>query len=277
MTAALHRTAIVYDFDGTLSPGSMQQHTLLPAMGYPDHAQFWSEVKALNKMVDGDEILTYMHCLQNLEGSHMSEQSLADHGARLPYFEGVDSWFDRIDEYGANRGLDIEHYIVSSGLDEIIAGTSIRKHFKHVFASKYLYKDGKPLWPAAAVNYTGKTQYLFRINKGVMNQWDDKAVNRWIPMSERQIPFERMIFIGDGDTDIPAMKMLRYQGGVPVAVFDPKRFQGPDHEKVYHLIAEDRADHVCPADYREQSQLDITVKGVLGRIARNTGYRPASY
>lgn len=254
----------------------MQQHTLLPVMGYPDPDKFWSEVKELNKAIDGDEILTYMHCLQAVEGSHMSKDSLADHGARLPYFAGVESWFDRIDAYGLKRGLAIEHYVISSGLDEIIAGTTIRKHFKHVFASKYAYKDGRPLWPAAAVNYTGKTQYLFRINKGVMNQSDDKAVNRWIPMDEREIPFERMIFIGDGDTDIPAMKMLRYQGGVPVAVFDPERFQGPDANKVYNLIAEDRADHVCPADYQAQSQLDITVKGVLGRIARSAGYRPES-
>ncbi len=270
----LHRTAIVYDFDGTLSPGSMQQHTLLPEMGYLDANLFWQEVKLLNQAIDGDEILTYMHRLQQIEGDHMSEERLASHGSRLPYFPGVEDWFDRIDDYGKQRGLLIEHYIISSGLAEIIEGTTIRKHFAHVFASKYAYSEGKPLWPAVSVNYTGKTQYLFRINKGTLNQWDDKAVNRWIPMKERPIPFERMIFLGDGDTDIPAMKMLRYQGGVPIAVFDVDRFQGPDSTKVYNLIAEDRADHVCPADYTEKSQLDITVKGVLGRMARTAGYRP---
>ena len=274
MTNLLHRTAIVYDFDGTLSPGSMQQHSLLPDMGYADANTFWQEVKALNLEIDGDEILTYMHLLQKVEGDHMSKERLASHGACLPYFDGVDDWFPRITAYGKLKGLEIEHYIISSGLEEIIDGTTIRKHFKHIFASKYAYLDGKPLWPAAAVNYTGKTQYLFRINKGVLNQSDDKAVNRWIPMNERPIPFERMIFIGDGDTDIPAMKMLRYQHGVPIAVFDPDRFKGPDSDKVYNLIAEDRADHVCPADYRDKSQLDITVKGVLGRMARNAGYRP---
>ena len=252
----------------------MQEHTLLPALGYHDPSQFWNEVKEHNKKVDGDEILTYMHRLQALEGDHMSKESLADHGARLPYFQGVETWFDRINTYGSERGLSIEHYIISSGLEEIIAGASIRSYFKHVYASKYAYRDGRPLWPAAAINYTGKTQYLFRINKGVMDQWDDKAVNRWVPMNERQVPFERMIFIGDGDTDIPAMKMLRHQGGVPIAVFDPDKFKDDHQLKVYHLIAEDRADHVCPADYQERSQLDITVKGVLGRIARNLGYRP---
>ena len=270
----LHRVAIVYDFDGKLSPGSMQQHTLLPEMGYVDTGQFWKEVKAFNKKLDGDEILACMHCLQKVEGEFLSEQRLAEHGSKLPYFSGVESWFERLNQYAISRKLGLEHYIVSSGLSEIIEGTSIRHHFKHVFASKFAYVNKRPLWPAVAINYTAKTQYLFRINKGVFNNWNDASVNRWIPMNERPIPFERMMFIGDGDTDIPAMKMLRYQGGVPIAVFDPERFRGADQRKVYNLIAEDRADYVCPADYTEGSQLDVTVKGVLGRIARRLGYRP---
>jgi phosphoserine phosphatase len=270
----LHRTALVYDFDGTLSPGSMQQHTLLPDLGYAEANSFWAQVKQRNREVDGDEILTYMQLLLQAHPGAVTASHLRAHGANLPFFDGVPTWFQRINEYGTARGLNIEHYVISSGLQEMIDGSSIRTHFKHVFASRYAYADNEAKWPAVAINYTTKTQYLFRINKGIENNWDDASVNGFIPMRERSIPFERMIFLGDGDTDIPAMKMLKYQGGTAVAVFDPIRFRGPDQNKVYKLIAEDRANYVCPADYTDGSHLDVTIKGVLGRIARAGGYRP---
>lgn len=266
--------ALVYDFDGTLCPGSMQQHTLLPEMGYSNPSEFWRQVKDINREVNGDEILTYMQHLVSDFGEALTKERFREHGKQLPFFDGVEQWFPRINAFATERGLTLEHYIVSSGLEELIEGCSIRKHFRHVFASKYAYRDGKACWPAIAINYTGKTQYLFRINKGVLNSWDDTAVNRWIPMEERPLPFQRMIFIGDGDTDIPAMKMLRHQGGASIAVFDPAQFSGPDSQKVYNLIAEDRATYVCPADYSQGSQLDVVVKGILGRFARDAGYRP---
>lgn len=275
--APKNRTAIIYDFDGTLSPGAMQQHSLLPEMGYIEHGNFWREVKEINKIADGDEILTYMQHMLALEGDKLTKSRLRIHGAQLPYFDGVESWLDRITDYGSSLDLDIEHYVISSGLHEMIDGSIISKYFKHIFASKFYWDGETAKWPAVAINYTGKTQYLFRINKGVLNNYDDRSVNRWIPMDERPIPFQRMIFLGDGDTDIPAMKMLRYQGGIPIAVFDPVRFgdkDGTDFGKVYNLISEERASYVCPADYRTGQQLDATVKGVLGRIARDCGYRP---
>lgn len=270
----MFRTALVYDFDGTLSPGTMQQHTLLPELGYPEALRFWTEVKRRNRAVDGDEILAYMHLLLEAHPKAVTASHLQSHGAQLPFFDGVLKWFGRINEYGAARGLSIEHYVISSGLQEMIDGSPIRSHFRHVFASRYAYEDDEAKWPAVAINYTTKTQYLFRINKGISNNWDDASVNAYIPMNERPIPFERMIFLGDGDTDIPTMKMLKYQGGTAIAVFDINRFSGPDQKKVYKLIAEDRANYVCPADYSDGSHLDITVKGVLGRMARATGYRP---
>ena len=151
----------------------------------------------------------------------------------------------------------------------MIDGSSIIKNFSHVFASRYAYEGDIATWPAVAINYTTKTQYLFRINKGIMENWDDESVNAFIPLSKRPVPFERMIFIGDGDTDIPAMKMVKYQGGTAVAVFNQDRFSGKDQQKVYKLIAEDRANYICPAKYTDGSQLDVTVKGVLGRIAQS--------
>lgn len=270
------RAALIYDFDGTLSPGSMQQHTLLPELGYSEASQFWNEVKNRNKEIDGDEILTYMHYILKAHPDIVTASALSRHGRDLPFFKGVESWFDRINNYAAERGLSLEHYIISSGLREMIEGSSICQHFQHIFASRYAYEGDAAKWPAVAINYTTKTQYLFRINKGIENNWDDKSVNAYIPMNERSMSFERMIFLGDGDTDIPTMKMLKYQGGTAIAVFDEERFKGPDQEKVYKLIAEDRANYVCPADYSDGSHLDVTVKGVLGRIARAQGFKPSA-
>ncbi|MEO6091981.1 MAG: HAD family hydrolase [Novosphingobium sp.] len=270
----MYRVALIYDFDGTLSPGNMQQHTLIPALGFDDGSGFWNEVKKRNRDVDGDEILAYMHYLLEANPGVVSASSLRRHGSELPLFGGVDEWFDRINAFGANRSLDIEHYIISSGLREMIEGSSISENFKHIFASRYAYTGDTPKWPAVAINYTTKTQYLFRINKGIDNNWDDASVNSYIPMQERPLPFERMIFLGDGGTDIPTMKMIKYQGGTAIAVFDEAEFRGPHQKKVYKLIAEDRANYVCPADYNNGSLLDITIKGVLGRIARATGYVP---
>jgi 2-hydroxy-3-keto-5-methylthiopentenyl-1-phosphate phosphatase len=267
-------TAIIYDFDGTLSPGTMQQHTLLPELGYKEASDFWRLVKAKNREVDGDEILTYMHMLLSAHPEAITLSALWEHGASLPFFPGVLDWFQRMNFYAKARGLDLEHYVISSGLQEMIDGSLIRPCFQHVFASRYTYANDRACWPAVAVNYTTKTQYLFRINKGIENNWDDAAVNAFIPMKDRRIPFERMIFLGDGDTDIPTMKMLKYQGGTAIAVFDEERFKGPDQKKVYKLIAEDRANYVCPANYTDGSHLDVTVKGVLGRIARAEGYIP---
>ena len=211
----------------------------------------------------------------------ITRQVLQEHGAKTPLFDGVELWFERINRYARERDLELQHYVVSSGNEEMILGSSIAYHFTRVFACRYIYDaSGHAIWPAAAVNYTTKTQYLFRINKGVDTYWDDERVNRWVPMNERYLPFCRMIYLGDGDTDVPSMKMVRHQGGHSVGVFDPAAWDSPDptiratfKEKAYNLIAEDRAHFVVPADYTEGSQLDVTLKGILGRIARDAGWR----
>ncbi|RLB56503.1 MAG: haloacid dehalogenase-like hydrolase [Deltaproteobacteria bacterium] len=273
------RTAVVYDFDGTLAPGNIQEHSLLPDyLGVAKDA-FWEEVYSRRRAGDADQILVYMHLLlehAKARNLPITAEVLRQHAKNVPFFEGVKSWFERIDHHAEARGLALEHYVISSGNEEMIRGTSIAAAFRHIFGCRYEYdSEGHAVWPAVAINYTTKTQFLFRINKGVLNNWDDDAVNRWQPMNERSIPFARMVFLGDGDTDIPAMKMVRHQGGHSVAVFDPAKWSKEEMQrKVYNLIAEDRAGFVVPADYTTGSQLDITVKGILGRIARDeAGYR----
>lgn len=279
MAGELLRTALVYDFDGTLAPGNIQEHSLIPTWLGRSVDEFWRCVAEQKQKHDADEILVYLRLLlesarnQNLA---ITRELLREHGRRTPLFLGVTEWFDRIDQHGKERGLALEHYVISSGNEEMIEGTAIGAKFRKVFASRYTYDDdGHAIWPAVSINYTSKTQYLFRINKGVDNTWDNEPVNRWLPAGERPVPFSRLLYFGDGDTDIPSMKMVRHQGGHSLAVFDPERWERKELQgKVYNLIAEDRADFVVPADYRDGSQLDITVKGILGRIARDeAGYR----
>ena len=207
----------------------------------------------------------------------MTRKALRDHGQDVALFEGLRdlSWFERMNAIGAQYGLEIEHYIISAGLTEMIEGCPINPAFKHVFASKYAYDaDDVAVWPAVGVNYTTKTQYLFRINKGVHNHWDDERINRFIPDDERPVPFERMIFLGDGDTDVPTMKMMHTKGGFSIAVYDPDSTPR-DRDKVHRLISEDRVNFVAAADYREGSAVDLIVKGLIGRIAVNAGRMPA--
>lgn len=269
-------TALIYDFDGTLASGNVQEHTFIPELGVSANS-FWEAVKRLAKHHDADEVLIYMwHMLEQarLSGISVTREAFRNHGRATPLFAGLETWFDRIDGYGAERGLKVEHYIISSGTHEMIEGSPISARFKQIYASRFVYDDnGEAVWPGLAINYTNKTQFLFRINKGIENSWDNAKINRYIPEKQRPVPFSRIVFLGDGDTDIPSMKMVRHQGGHSIAVFDPANWDTQrTQEHVYRLIAEDRAHFTVPADYRAGSQLDVTVKGVLGRIARAEGY-----
>src|SRR3989454_4841009 len=269
-------TAIAYDFDGTLAPGSIQGHSLIPKQLKVSASDFWNAGKVVAEKNDADEILVYLWRLierARALGTPITRAMLHAHGKGTQLFNGVSEWFDRINAYARERGLKLEHYVISSGNEEMINATPIARHFRRIFASRYLYDEhGHAMWPAVAINYTTKTQFLFRINKGILNSWDNEQINRWVPMNERPIPFSRMIFIGDGGTDIPSMKMVRFQGGHSIAVFDPESFQ-QSPKKVYRLIAEDRVHFVAPADYSDGSQLDVTIKGILARMARDVGYR----
>ena len=265
--------AIAYDFDGTLADGNMQEHQFLPDIGMKP-AAFWAEVKRLTKEHQADEVLVYMNLMLRkaaAAGVPVRREDFKARGKAIQLFEGVEDWFDRITGYGRAQGVRITHYLVSSGNAEIFAGTPIASKFAQVYASKFMFdENGVAAWPALAVNYTTKTQYLFRINKGVHNHWEDERINRFIPDEERPIPFDRMIFLGDGDTDVPTMKMMHTKGGFSIAVYDPRNSER-DQQKIYGLISEDRVNFVAAADYREGTALDLIVKGLLGRIAINAG------
>ncbi len=273
----LVRAAIVYDFDGTLAKGNIQEHGFLPSLGI-NKSEFWESVGDAARTKDADEILMYMWKMLELakqKNRPVTRKALKAHGRNIPLFEGVAKWFGRMNRFAKEKRLTLEHYVVSSGNHEIISGCKVFDRFKRVYASTFIYDSkGKAVWPGVAINYTTKTQFLFRINKGVENSWDNTKINRFVPMADRPIPFSRMIFIGDGETDVPSMKMVRIQGGHSIAVFDPQKFpEASTQKKVYRLIEEDRVHFVAPADYSEGGQLDVTVKGILGKVSRDAGIK----
>ena len=272
------RTALIYDFDGTLARGNLQETSFVPDIGMTNR-EFWTEVNERTREHDADGILVYMHLMLEKareNGVQVTKKDLRRHGKEARLFPGLKngSWFHRINKHAEDCGLALEHFIISSGIHEMIQGCAIRDAFRQVFASKFIYENGVAAWPGVGINYTTKTQYLFRINKGIDNHWDDNLINSFMPEAERPIPFDRMIFLGDGDTDIPTMKMLTHKGGHSVAVYDSNRSDS-DLDKIHRLISDGRVEFVAPANYEEKSQLDIIVKGILGRIAREHGSKSA--
>lgn len=261
MAKKLQRIAIAYDFDGTLAPGNMQQHSFIPKLGV-ESGTFWKEVKSIAKENDMNEILAYMHHMLKRakeKDIQITKKAFIDHGKGMPLFPGVNEFFKKINDYARSKGLVIEHYIISSGLRDILKGTPIYKEFEMVFASAYKYDvNDVAEWPALAIDYTNKTQFLFRINKGIKNAWDNESINKFMPEHERPMPFNRMIYLGDGETDIPAMKMINFQGGKSIAVYNPdtKTKAGKKAKKItQELVAQGRANYVAPANYSEGSSL----------------------
>jgi hypothetical protein len=259
--------AIAYDFDGTLAPGNMQEHVFLPKLGIDKNA-FWQRSNALAVTQQGDKILTYMYRMLS-EAKH-AEQSMrrddwVEHGKGITLFPGVENWFPRITAAGRERGLGVQHYIVSSGLREMIEGTPIREHFAAIFASAFLYDgSGVAVGPALAVNYTTKTQFLFRINKGALDVTDDEGVNAFVEHDRRNVPFANMTFIGDGDTDIPCFRLVKEQGGHSIAVFDSA--QPGRADKAQRLIADRRVHCAVTADYTAGGELDRRMHAILDLI-----------
>ncbi|MDH5564779.1 MAG: haloacid dehalogenase-like hydrolase [Nitrospirota bacterium] len=270
------KAALIYDFDGTLAEGNCAEHGLLPKLGITNANNFWDRVTKETETRDADEILTYLGSLALQarlvkKREELTPDKLKLHGATIPLFPGVLTWFDRINKYAKKLDVQLEHYIVSSGIEEMILGTPIAKYFTRIFGCKYHYdkRSGYVKWPAVSINYTTKTQYIFRINKSVLNYYDDAKVNEYIEHDQRPLPFERMIYLGDGDTDIPCMRLVKDQGGCSIAVFDEKKWeQASSQNKIEKLIAEDRVNYVVPGNYNKESQLDVTVKGVLRKISR---------
>jgi hypothetical protein len=218
--------ALIYDFDGTLSPGNMQEYGFIQATGL-DPAEFWRKNTIMKESQDASEILCYMKLMveeANHKNFELPKKSLKKYGNKVEFFKGVPEWFNLINIYGKSKGVKIEHYINSSGLKEIIEGTSIAKEFKRIYECSFYYSpEGAANWPAVAVDFTTKTQFLFMINKGIDFVKDNKKVNEFIPDIERPIPFKHMIYFGDGETDIPCMKLIKQQGGRSIAVYNPTK------------------------------------------------------
>lgn len=260
------KIAIAYDFDGTLAMGNIQENSFIPDLGM-SKKEFWEEAHQLSKKHGMDEILAYMYLLigkAREQQIRVDKKSLKQHGKSVKYFNGVEGYFKRINAYAKKNGASLEHYIISSGTKEMIEGTSIAKEFQYIYASSFKFDhNGLPEWPAQAVNYTTKTQFLFRINKGVKNLWEHKRINDYVPENERPIPFKNMIYIGDGLTDVPSMKLVKDQGGSSVAVYAPNT---PQKTTVKTLLKENRANFVVPADYSQNKPLDELIKALIDGI-----------
>jgi len=269
MTRKYTPVAIAYDFDGTLAPGNMPERDFIPALKLKP-AVFWKKVKEHAEEHDMDEILAYMDLMLQEAGSKrvkIDRAAFAEYGKKLKLYRGVEKWFVRINEYGRERKLTVKHYIISSGLREMIEGTKVAKCFACIFASGFRYDQHMVAkWPALAINYTNKTQYLFRINKGIMNSWDNSVINKYMPDNERPVPFENMIYIGDGETDIPAMKTVKTLGGRAIAVYPPHK-KGAKERALKLVNAENRAHAAVLANYSDGQPLDKAVKASLDEIA----------
>lgn len=268
--------AIAYDFDGTLIPGNMQERGFIPSLKLKPK-DFWAEVKVNAREHDMDETLAYLNLMLRKAQEKdipINRQAFVDLGKTLEYFPGVDKWFGRINKYAKNKNIELRHYVISSGLREIIEGTSIFHHFTMVYASGFRYDvDNVARWPALAINYTSKTQYLFRINKGIENSYDNSTINKFMAQEDRPVPFKNMVYIGDGDTDIPAMRMMTHQGGRTIAVYPPKR-RGAK-QRALKLIEEQRADVAVLADYSEGKALDRAVKAAIDSVSADHRFRNA--
>lgn len=266
--------ALIYDFDGTLSPGNMQEFGFIEAIGKSPKA-FWTENTKLAQDKDADQILTYMYLmLKKAEAENISlkRKSFQEFGKKIELFNGVKEWFKLINDYGKTIGVTIEHYVNSSGLIEMIEGTPIAKEFKKTYACSYIYDiDGKAIWPAVAVNYTTKTQFLFKINKGIDSIYDNKQVNEFIDQDKRRIPFSRMVYFGDGETDIPCMMLVKEQGGHSIAVFKPRNSKKKAVSE--KLISENRVNFACAADYAENSDIYNVVKTILDKIKADNEFQ----
>ena len=256
--------AIMYDFDHTLSPRDMQEYGFIPDLGMEADA-FWNKCVTAMKQNQMDQILAYMYMmLEEAKGKLIVNRSmLRALGKDVQLFDGVSDWFARVNDYAESKGLVPEHYIISSGLKEIIEGTPIAKEFKEIYAASFCYDEhGVACWPAMAVNYTSKTQFLFRVNKGVLDVSDDKTLNDSMPDDSKRVPFTNMIYVGDGLSDVPCMKMMRAYGGQAIAVYQQENRQG-----VEDLLAKGRVDFIFPADYRAGTDLDATVRNIIRKMA----------
>lgn len=273
MIAEPVRMAFTYDFDGTLAKGDMQEYDLVPKFGLTPR-EFWKKAEEIRKEYNVDGILAYMYLIVRMAREQcvsIRRNDFSSYGRNIEYFRGVDTWFDRINRYGKSKGVEISHYIISSGLKEMIEGTPVARHFKAIFASTYLYdQEGNPVWPARAVNYTNKTQYIFRLNKGVLDETDDVSVNAYQPRSDRNMPFSHIIYFGDGATDIPCMRLVKNFGGHSIMVYDENNQQARKNALDY--VQKNRISLAATNDYSSGSMLERGVKLIIDAVVASSRF-----
>ena len=261
------KMALIYDFDKTLSPKDMQDFHLTKRLGYKDDGAFWEKCNSISIEQNIDRVLAYMYLLAR-EDKTMTQESLHGEGRYIEFFKGVDTWFKRVNEYGALHGLEVEHYIISSGIKDIILGTAIAGEFKKIYACSYYFgEDGYVKWPARVVNYTTKTQYVFRINKGVLDETNDIDLNKSTKDEDKYIPYDRMIYFGDGLTDVPSMKVVTGFGGTSIAVYGQDAKDKTAENLAKELYEDKRATFMAEADYSSGSKVEKIVFGIIDRIA----------
>ena len=259
--------ALIYDFDGTLSPGNMQEFGFIQAVG-KTAGEFWTMSDEIAKGQDASNVLSYMKLMfdeARRSGIRLERDRFRSFGKDIKLFEGVEQWFSLVNAYGKSIGVTVEHYINSSGLKEIIEGSPIAPEFKHIFAGSFIYdENGEAVWPGIAVDYTAKTQFIFKISKGIFSARDNKRVNASMAEDRKRIPFTNMIYLGDGDTDVPCMKIVGMFGGHSIAVYNPDY----PHKKATagKLRRQGRVSFALPAVYTADSPAFRVVKAILDKI-----------
>jgi hypothetical protein len=272
MAAPQNTIALVYDYDQTLSPRYMQDDVLFPEFGI-DPAQFWKKCNALvsNQGYDGE--LAYMKCLLDYLGmDHVSNARLRQLGAGLTFFPGLPELFEKLPaaalrpEHHA-AGITVEHYIISSGLKALLDGSRLAPHITALFGCEFGEDaEGRIAFPKRAISHTTKTQFLFRINKGMLGH--DQDVNDHMPQDQRPIPFENMVYVGDGPTDVPCFTLMARNGGQAIAVYNPEDASGRSFRKCFQLSTHaGRVKHIAPADYRQGSHLWLLLQEMLTETA----------
>lgn len=256
--------AFLYDFDKTLCTTDMEDYAFIPSLGYTP-AEFWGRANAFGWQNRMDGLLAYMYTMiQECAAQNIKlDRAFLNHcGESIQLFPGVREWFARINAFGESLGVQVEHYIISSGLREIIEGSGIAQEFREIYACEFYYNEnGDACWPKLDVNFTNKTQFVYRINKGILDVSRDKELNDSMPDDSKRVPFTNMIYMGDGLSDVPCMKMMRAYGGQAIAVYQASNRQG-----VEKLLADGRVDFIFPADYREGMELDRTVRDILRKM-----------
>ena len=253
--------ALIYDFDKTLTSKDQQDYSFISSLGIKSE-RFWGKSDRISRENNMDRILAYMYLMikqARKKDVPITREAFNHLGADVVLLPGVKTWFNRINEFGKQHGVTIEHYIISSGLKEIMEGTSIAKYFKEIYGCEFHYNtNGNADWPTQVINYTTKTQYLFRINKGSLDVNDHTTINTYVPHSERKVHFRNMIYIGDGLTDVPCMTLVKERGGESIALY-----HGQHKDRVAKLLLENRVGYICNANYTKDSELECLVQRII--------------